>query len=688
MTLKADKPIQDPEDDVLGRAQVARSFADQIVSLDASEGIVVGVLGPWGSGKTSFVNLTRGYLEDVGVRVLDFNPWLFSGTAQLVDAFFIELSAQLKLRPTLSEVGKALEDYGEILSGMGSLPLVGTWIERARMAIRILAKVLHGRKESISGPRAKVEKALAALGKPIVVILDDIDRLTTSEIRDIFKLVRLTANFPNMIYVVAFDRLRVEEALTEQGLPGRDYLEKILQVNVDLPAIPDQVLNRQILQAIDEAISGIDNPGPFQKDLWPDIFMEIIRPLLKNMRDVRRYAVAVHGTVRNLNGQVALADVLALESIRVFLPGVFYQIHESVDGLTTTSGLTLGTYEDPPYIKQQIDRLIEAAGSEANVIRALIMRLFPAAQRHVGGSHYGPEWEKQWLQDRRVAHEDILRFYLERLPGEGLQAFVDAEQAFAKMADLDEFNNYLRSLDPERLEDVIASLEVFEGRFRAEHVVPGAIVLLNILSELPERPRGMFDFGPRLVVGRVVYRLVRSLQDPSRIEEAVRSILRRLTTLSAKEELITLVGYREGAGHKLVSESVAKEFEKEWRDEVRSASTETLIREKELLRILLLVKRDVGPEEPPLNIADSPSMTLALLRSARSEVRSQSIGSRVVRRSVRLAWDALVELYGSEDVLRERIEKLKATRPEGADELLSLVDKYLTGWRPNDFGED
>ena len=59
-----------------------------------------------------------------------------------------------------------------------------------------------------------------------------------SEIRDIFKLVRLTANFPNIIYIVAFDRNRVEKALAEQGLPGRDYLEKILQVAFDLPVVP------------------------------------------------------------------------------------------------------------------------------------------------------------------------------------------------------------------------------------------------------------------------------------------------------------------------------------------------------------------------------------------------------------------------------------------------------------------
>src|SRR5262249_21766853 len=153
--------------------------------------------------------------------------------------------------------------------------------------------------------------------------LDDIDRLSTAEIRDIFKLVRLTASFPNIIYILAFDRIRVESALGADGIPGRDYLEKILQVAIDLPAIPADVLNRQIFSAIDAALREIDNPGPLNQGVWVDVFMEIVRPLIRNMRDVRRYAAAIQGTVAALNGEIAPADVLALEAIRVFLPDVF-----------------------------------------------------------------------------------------------------------------------------------------------------------------------------------------------------------------------------------------------------------------------------------------------------------------------------------------------------------------------------
>lgn len=315
---------------------------------------MIGVLGPWGSGKTSFVNLARARLEDESITVLDFNPWMFSGAEQLVESFFVELASQLRLKPGLGEIGKDLEDYGETFSGLAWLSLVGPWVERGWTASKLIARILQRRREGVGGRRQKLEAALQALDKPLVVVLDDIDRLTTSEIRDIFKLIRLTANFPNVIYLAAFDRKRVEDALAEHGIPGRDYLEKILQVGVDLPAVPDSVLHRQVFKAIDGAIEGVEPRAPFSETVWPDAYMEVIRPLLRNMRDVRRFAAAVHGAVVDLGGQIELVDVLALEAIRVFLPDVFNLMPRAVDGLTTTSGISYGGRGDPPTSRSRL----------------------------------------------------------------------------------------------------------------------------------------------------------------------------------------------------------------------------------------------------------------------------------------------------------------------------------------------
>src|SRR5262249_32367975 len=122
--------------------------------------------------------------------------------------------------------------------------------------------------------------------------------------------------------------------------------------------------------------------------------------------------------------------------------------------------------------------------------------------------------------------------------------------------------------------------------------------------------------------------------------------------------------------------------EKSWRDEVRRASVNTLLREHDLLSVLLVAKSQATASEPTLSISDQPEMTVALLASARSETLSQTFGSRAVRRSGRLAWDVLVDLYGGEATLKARIEELRAVQPQ-QDDLIALAEKYLKGWRPD-----
>ncbi len=111
LILKGDNPIRTSEDDLLQRAETAEKFARQVCRLDATEGSVVGVFGPWGSGKTSFIHLARKTFEDEGVLVLEFNPWLFSGAEQLVGRFINELSAQFKLNK-LRHLCKAFLEEG------------------------------------------------------------------------------------------------------------------------------------------------------------------------------------------------------------------------------------------------------------------------------------------------------------------------------------------------------------------------------------------------------------------------------------------------------------------------------------------------------------------------------------------------------------------------------------------------
>ena len=713
VAIPGDNPIRDAEADTLGRLKAARSFAQQVLSLDANEGVAVGVFGPWGSGKTSFINLAREEFEHEQVPVLDFNPWMFSGAEQLVERFFAELSAEMGEADDLKHIGQAFKKYGDVLSTVTSvaskligLPLVG---EITSTLVKTASNIAD-QPTSANSLRKKVADALKEHKKPIVVVLDDVDRLSASEIRDIFKLVRLTGSFPNLIYIVACDRFRVEEALDEKGLPGRNYLEKILQLPFDLPEVPRHKLQEQILGAIERALANIENPGPFDQQVWPGVYSGILRPLIRNMRDVRRYAAAIQGTAASLDGRVARADMLGLEAVRLFLPDVFRHLPGAIDGLTVASAsgqiereldsMNLGTINSSTgrdmRLEAQIEKFIEVGKPREGVVRAMIRSLFPSGLRYCGtDADYGEEGAGQQLQERRVAHENVLRFYLERVASEDLLTFYDAERAVARMADHDDLDAFMRSLDPARWQDIVSSLKYFENKFRQEHVEPGIVVLLNLLPDMPDQAL-TFLHDSLAIVRSITLPLLGKPENAEAVEAAVRRILPKVTGISSKLELVLQVGHRENSGHRLISEEPAAKFETMLREEIRAASVDVLAEERNLARLYWFARASTDPSEDTLDIKNSPKLTFALLRSVRSEMTTAPAGSRAVDRTPVLNWDLLTNLYGDEATLEQRIRSLNARfedlKPwiesrgislDDAKSLLELANKYLRGCRPD-----
>src|ERR1700761_7340068 len=139
MPISGDNPIDDVSEDLIGRQSAAVVIAEEIRTVDASKGCVIGILGPWGSGKTSLVNLVRNELaKDPAFPVLDFNPWMFSGAEQLVDSFFREMAAQLRLKKgRLGDIASQVEAYGDLLSPIGDALAVLGVLPFAGMIARV-----------------------------------------------------------------------------------------------------------------------------------------------------------------------------------------------------------------------------------------------------------------------------------------------------------------------------------------------------------------------------------------------------------------------------------------------------------------------------------------------------------------------------------------------------------------------
>src|SRR3954471_21916896 len=126
--VQADEPIDRQADDQLNRAGFARRVAEQILAGPPGRGFVVGIVAPWGSGKTSLLNLI---VEEVEAKsdtvILRFDPWLFGRTDELVARFFHELASQFRESKArkLRDIGNAIARYGDKLMPLGWVPFAG-----------------------------------------------------------------------------------------------------------------------------------------------------------------------------------------------------------------------------------------------------------------------------------------------------------------------------------------------------------------------------------------------------------------------------------------------------------------------------------------------------------------------------------------------------------------------------------
>ena len=695
-SFSADRPIAGRKGDKFQRASFADALVTQVLALPKNDSFVLGLVGPWGSGKTSILGMIEEtMIEHEGVAVLKFNPWLFSGTEQLAAHFFQEIAAQLheSSDKKLQEAGDKLMGYSEALSPLSAIPFVGKWAERIAGGVKAAGEVLRRQggvlPASVTSQRKEITRLLAEQDKRLLVIVDDLDRLPKSDIRELFKLVRLTADFPNTTYLLAFDRPRVESALGETEGEGRAYLEKILQVTFDVPVLrePDLTafLEAEIMRAVGDRAH-----GPFDKAEWINVFHLAVRPLFDTPRDVRRYTNAIPVALSVVGDEIAIADLLAIEAIRSLMPDVWAQLHASKDLLTNARDDSFRGASRTDQDKQRFEGLLAMAGGKRAALQQFLSRVFPPCRRFIDNTWFGPDSAKGWRKKRRLVHPILFQFYFEKsLPPEILRGQA-VQEIFENLGDEAKLRELLTTHDAKMIEHVCARLEDYENDFPAEVVESALVVFFEQYQRLREGRQGFGDFGAGMAVTRIGLRLLRRVKKQPERDDVVKCVFARMKTLSERRELNDLVGWRPKVGHKLVSRGVWADLEQQLHEAIASAGADALAAERDLL--WLLVFTDDGTNAVPSlcgRAAHNDSFFLRLLRSGLSERSSFGMGDVAERREYTLPWEYLVDLCG-EGLLLDRINELSARREnlalEGRDELaLDVGLRYRGGWRPGRF---
>ncbi len=313
-----DSPLSESDKDLLNRENLVKEVCERLentANKDAS--FAIGVTSEWGNGKTSFLNLIKRNLDKNRRVIIDYNPWLNSDKKSATLSFFDEMSAALKaydssLSNDILKYAKMLIDssadkYANLLTTCLSIDGTPTLRERFE----------------------EINKAIKRTRLQIIVFIDDIDRLYDSEILEVLRLIRNSANFSNTIFIVAYDRNYLVAALkTVNEYHPHLYLEKIFQLELPLPQFDRNIMSKLLFDKLSPYLSDVDKDElkrSLSIAIKQDIFIQRYFNLhkIKTIRDLNRLINSFLASYDSLKGDIILSDLLNVELLRIKYPGVY-----------------------------------------------------------------------------------------------------------------------------------------------------------------------------------------------------------------------------------------------------------------------------------------------------------------------------------------------------------------------------
>jgi hypothetical protein len=277
---------------------------------------------------------------DVQARtlVLRSSPWLISGRAELASALLSDLARAIgerlgnDVKEALGALLRRLSEFAPVVGagldiashglGLGALTRVGSsW--SAKVAERLMSG------PTLDDLRNQLRKLLVNLkDRKIMIIVDDLDRLTPSDALEMVSVVKSLGDLPNVVYLLSYDEAKLDELIRIAiQTDGHEFMEKIVQYPVRLPLIEVDDLARMIDVDLDAIL-----PDPSQEDqerlglAWH----YVLRQYLRTPRDVRRlvnsFAVAMSG----LADYTDPVDPLILECFRLFEPSAYSYIRTHI----------------------------------------------------------------------------------------------------------------------------------------------------------------------------------------------------------------------------------------------------------------------------------------------------------------------------------------------------------------------
>ena len=511
-----DLAIKDKENDKLNFLPFAQKVAKGIKNYKQNETFIISIEGKWGSGKTSLMNLIENEIKD-DVEIMHFNPWLLTDIKQVINLFFDEL---IKVLCYGSFKAKWNEDIKKDIKTLANILLpdnINVDIGLIKLGYKPKDAFIKN-DESLEKIKSRINEYLKSLDKKIVIIVDDIDRLTDEETEFIFRLTKGIADFDNLIYILLYDKGIVAKSLqTFKKEDGEKYLEKIVQYSLHVPKPHRLTLDKLLFQEIDEIIENLKQEGNeifFDEDKWSIVVDKVITKHILTVRDINSIINIVSFEYPIVVEDVNFTDFFLLTLLRVKNNNLYESIYENQDKFLL----------DEKNIEDNFKIYLDKQKEFKNILELL----FPNLQKNLN-PEYPSMFKREDNNHRNKSLSD--KYYFENyfslsIPEDKLayKDFKEVENAILNI-NFDKFKDKILELDKQRKSFFF--LEMFEQnsleKINEQDNLKNAFYnLINISYQLKKEFDKYFSFtyvSPLRKCEKISYKILRKIEN---IEEFIK----------------------------------------------------------------------------------------------------------------------------------------------------------------------
>lgn len=488
-----DCPVSIESEDRFQRYNFARQIAKTIVQKESKKGIVIGIYGTWGEGKTTVINFIDSELsKNKEIVCIKFNPWRYSDENTLLLNFFdkISRSLEVKLLNKKERAGKWLSQKSGFISC--NIPKIGDISKVVNTIGNWLGCV------DLEALKNRLDEIIIRSKKKLVIFIDDLDRLDKNEIYSVLRLVKLTADFTNTTYVLSFDETAVSKSIEEKFgstnlNAGRNFLEKIIQVPLALPKAQPDALRDYCFEMINNMliINNLNLPDEEEKR-FALLFTSHLLNKFDTPRSIVRYANSLSFSIPLLAGEANIVDVMLIEAIKITSPNLYSYIKENPEYFIGDYKNILGKPDEDKKntIKTKINELCKNFNEkEKGSIITLLCEIFPQLKCIYQNMASYPEWRiKKLYKNKRIASQNYFNRYFSYCVIKGEISDISFNQFIDSLpmaTEADVINNIKKLIEDSSVSNFIYKLRNWETDFNWEASQKIVSSLITIVELFP-----------------------------------------------------------------------------------------------------------------------------------------------------------------------------------------------------------